>query len=342
MTSLTRKAVFVDLPNFYSRLLDCGLGTPRELRDYFLEWLDLDLLAKWLTGEPCPVWVFYSGRRIGPSAERIEDKYLEEYIKRITRLPGVTAYDVNIPGKQREAFIVTCDKCGTTAPGQWESEKGVDASLIVHLFDTADSWDEAVLLSGDADFTPAVRALRRRGKLISGAGFSSAAECLVREFYSFEDLANGVLRHDFAAYLLFGKGRLISKWMTDAVTAEEVKSNLAKVTFSCSWSSGNDSAPVYSDGQVLLIQQYDHVSLGSDGLVPQNSRLTLLAAFATRFPELATHSPMICVSPEARERVDRTLPTILREFSGNASGETGIIASCFVKNNEGEYKRQAS
>ena len=74
-----RKAVFIDLPNFYSRLLKSGLGEPRELRDYFLHWLDLDLVSKWLTGELCPTWVFYSGRRFGPSSERIENQILEAY-----------------------------------------------------------------------------------------------------------------------------------------------------------------------------------------------------------------------------------------------------------------------
>ena len=81
---------------------------------------------------------------------RIEGDHLSAYIKRISRLNSVTPYDVNIPGEQREPFMTKCD-CGKTVTGQWESEKGVDASLITHLFDTADSWDEAVLISGDVD-----------------------------------------------------------------------------------------------------------------------------------------------------------------------------------------------
>jgi uncharacterized LabA/DUF88 family protein len=183
-------------------------------------------------GEFCPTWVFYSGRRLGPSSERIENQYLDGYIKRISRLSGVTPYDVNIPGDQREPFTAKCE-CGKTVTGQWESEKGVDASLITHLFDTADAWDEAALLSGDADFTPAVHALRRRGKIISGAGFAGASECLVREFYTFHDLSSEILRSDFAAYLLFGEGQLITRWLTDDVVPKEVKDNATTITLKC-------------------------------------------------------------------------------------------------------------
>jgi uncharacterized LabA/DUF88 family protein len=157
---------------------------------------------------------------------------LDGYIKRISRLSGVTPYDVNIPGDQREPFTAKCE-CGKTVTGQWESEKGVDASLITHLFDTADAWDEAALLSGDADFTPAVHALRRRGKIISGAGFAGASECLVREFYTFHDLSSEILRSDFAAYLLFGEGQLITRWLTDDVVPKEVKDNATTITLKC-------------------------------------------------------------------------------------------------------------
>lgn len=58
-----RKAVFIDLPNFYSRLLKSGLGEARELRDYFLHWLDLDLVSKWLMGRVLP----YLGLLFRPS-----------------------------------------------------------------------------------------------------------------------------------------------------------------------------------------------------------------------------------------------------------------------------------
>src|ERR1043166_8056805 len=124
-------AVFVDLTNFYSRLVESGIAPPRELRDYFLSWLDLDLLAATLAEDGAPTWVFYSGRRLGSKSERVQNEYLEKYVARINLLPGVTAFDVNIPGEQREAAFAECEKCKSRVPIQWESEKGIDASLIV-------------------------------------------------------------------------------------------------------------------------------------------------------------------------------------------------------------------
>jgi hypothetical protein len=336
-----RKAVFVDLPNFYSRLLKSGLGEPRELRDYFLHWLDLDLVSKWLAGEFCPTWVFYSGRRFGPSSERIEGQHLDEYIKRISRLTSVTPYDVNIPGDQREAFMVKCE-CGKTIPGQWESEKGVDASLIVHLFDTADSWDEAVLLSGDADFAPAVRALRRQGKIVSGAGFANVSECLVRELYGFQDLSSEILRSDLAAYLLFGKGQLITRWMKDDIVPQEAVDAATNIKFTCEWESEEraESSALYSGGQRFLIEQYAKIVFGSQGMAKRNSRMSLLEDFRRRFPELTHDLSILLVNPLVWERVARILPGFLRAFSGASSGSVGHLETIFMKHADGGFVRK--
>jgi len=51
-------ALFVDLSNFYSHLLESAIDDPRGLRDYFLYCCDFDRLAEKLTGEPTSVWIF--------------------------------------------------------------------------------------------------------------------------------------------------------------------------------------------------------------------------------------------------------------------------------------------
>ncbi len=68
--AMTTQALFVDLPNFCSHLLDSDIEDPRLLRDYFLYWLDFDRLAEKLTGQFSSVWVFHSGRRFGPRSNR--------------------------------------------------------------------------------------------------------------------------------------------------------------------------------------------------------------------------------------------------------------------------------
>src|SRR5262249_13930667 len=96
---------------------------------------------------------------------------------------------------------------------EWTSEKGVDASLIVHLFDTMDSWDVAHLLSGDADFIPAVASRRRRGKIVVGAGFPGASSALIRECYSYINLVDIFVREDVALYALFNANGVLAQWL---------------------------------------------------------------------------------------------------------------------------------
>ena len=217
-----RCALFVDLPNFYSHLLESGIDDQRVLRDYFLYYCDFDRLAQHLTEEATPVWVFHSNQRFGPKSNRIQDEYLSNYINRINRLRGVTAWNVDIPNEQREPVSYHCEECNREVKGQWKSEKGIDTSLTVHLFDTMDSWDVAYLLSGDADFVPCVASLRRRGKLVTGVGFKNASSALVRECYDYVDLGAEFIREDVAAYNLFKKDDgVISHWLQAPVVHDD-------------------------------------------------------------------------------------------------------------------------
>lgn len=224
-------AFFIDLPNFYSRLLKSGIENPRVLRDYFLEWLDFDLLAHSLVDDFTGIWVFYSGERIGPSSERISGEIFLTYIRRINTLQGVTARDVNIRGEQREGITYKCENCEYEGKSEFVSEKGVDSSLTVHLFDTIDSWDVAYLLSGDADFVPVVASLRRRGKIVVGAGFSDASEALVRECYDYVNLSEEFLYDDVLAFKLFRREGLVYQWLTMDVNHSPEFTEPAKLTF---------------------------------------------------------------------------------------------------------------
>jgi hypothetical protein len=80
-----------------------------------------------------------------------------------------------------------------------------------------DSWDIAYLVSGDADYVPAVASLRRRGKIVNGVGFSrGCAPALVRECYDYVDLCS-ILLDDIAAYTIFKEDGVAQKWLTDEV-----------------------------------------------------------------------------------------------------------------------------
>jgi uncharacterized LabA/DUF88 family protein len=269
---MTRTALFIDLANFYSHLLKSGLEKPRFIRDYFLHWLDLDLLAKALTNSFIGIWVFYSSARIGPSNQRIEGKYLIEYIDRINALEGVTARDVNIPGRQRESY--RCEKCGHDV--KQKSEKGIDASLTVHMIETMDSWDVAYLLSGDADFVPVTAFLRRKGKTVIGAGFSSASSALTRECYQYVDVSEIFLSKDIIAYTILKPEGIAESWLTDevlykkhALFKSDPPSALATVTVGHRWNETRGLSCIWLD---------------VSGFLDLSSRHQQIAEFQTKFP----------------------------------------------------------
>lgn len=229
-----KTALFVDLTNFYSQLIKSKLDSPQNLRSYFTEWFDFSVLSSMLTNEATDVWVFYSGEKLGNKDSRIDKQYMKDLIKRLNKQKGVTCYDVNIPGEQREPHTSKCQHCNKETDIFWKSEKGIDSSLIVHLFDTMDSWDKAYLLSGDADFVPAVSSLRRRGKVVNGAGFTAnASSALIRECFDYVNLED-FFSQDLDNKTLFGENGLISKFFIESIPTSLVKlgnsSNMAYET----------------------------------------------------------------------------------------------------------------
>jgi uncharacterized LabA/DUF88 family protein len=318
-------ALFVDLPNFYSWLLRSGIEEPRTLRDYFLHWLDFDRLAEKLSGEFGNVWVFHSGRRFGPRDNRIQDEHLTRYIERINRLRGVTARDVDIPGTQREPVKYQCENCGHNGTGQWESEKGIDTSVIVQLFDTMDAWNTAYLLSGDADFVPAVAALRRRGRKVIGAGFAEPSPALVRECYEYVDLSRLFFREDVAAYQLFKPSGIAEKWLTDLIESQGGSTSVIKMAFKWQLHNTLQKSPdihLMSTEDMTNGEPSYHVQLFANGPVNPDSRYQLIEIARQRFPDLVRQIDRernVCeliVSPLAWNGVIRRLSTLVSTIGG--------------------------
>jgi uncharacterized LabA/DUF88 family protein len=217
---MTRNALFVDLSNFYTQIIKHQENDSENWRSYFTEWFDFSLLSKRITGNFSDVWVFHSDK-LGPKEAKITDKHLNELVSKFNNQKGVTVRNVNIKGEQREHFKVACEKCGHQTEADWKSEKGVDSSLIVHLFDTMDSWDVAYLLSGDADYVPAVSSLRRQGKIVKGAGFPKrTSSALIRECFEYVDLFNEFIADDFFIYRFCKKNGILWNYVNDVFPKE--------------------------------------------------------------------------------------------------------------------------
>lgn len=77
-------------------------------------------------------------------------------------------------------------------------EKGVDTSIAIELFHYAldNVYDTAVLISGDADFVPAIEYIQRRGNRIVHAGFRNQSFEVKKACWShidFEDVMSDLL-----------------------------------------------------------------------------------------------------------------------------------------------------
>lgn len=231
--------VLIDLSNFFNGLVAESSVDPGLTKTYFMDWLDLELLASAINPDPSVsigTWIFYSNRAMGRGPARLSPKELAQFAKRHNRISGMSAIDVGIPGEQGESFKFACSKCGTENDTQTQSEKGIDSSLITHLFDTMDHWRTATIVSQDADYVPTVRALRKRGKLLYGAGFiNRAAEPLITECFAYKDIMREYIKADMSLFLLFKKGGRLSQYIKTACGVNGVSPSSRISTVSWPW-----------------------------------------------------------------------------------------------------------
>lgn len=94
------------------------------------------------------------------------------------------------------------------------AEKGIDTSIVVHLYETLNRWDTAVLFTNDSDFVPVVWALRKQGKRVfCSAPISEAKTPLVQasqHFFAWDEL---FLMTDFQLYKMLHSTSDVSRFL---------------------------------------------------------------------------------------------------------------------------------
>lgn len=110
------------------------------------------------------------------------------------------SYDVKIRARRPQRLRVHCRSCGADleacsscgAPLAHSPEKGVDAALVTDLLSLAwqRAYDVAVLVSGDADYVPAVEYVQSQGLKVINAAWSSKGHQLRQECWASFDLDN--------------------------------------------------------------------------------------------------------------------------------------------------------
>ena len=163
-----RVAIFFDGKNYYSALQQYA---PQLEVDY-------DKLAVWLsrkvggTGGSFVGAYYYTGYYAGPEAASASaGQRFHHFLRGLELRPG---YFV-----RREPRVRRHTKCKLCRKSyQYSAEKRVDTRLVADMIHYAavDSYDAAVLLSGDQDFVPAVEAVNALGKRVY-VPFGLGTEC---------------------------------------------------------------------------------------------------------------------------------------------------------------------
>jgi hypothetical protein len=187
-------------------------ATPEVQRAYFTNWFDIDRLVAATLGaslrldplKDLGVLIVHSHRGVGApgTVYSVDDpKVAELFWARQGGAPGASTLLVNIKGTEG---------------------KGVTTEMVVYLFETLAQWDNAVIVSRDAEFVPAVWSLRRKGKRIfCAAPETELGSPLVQACHSFLPLDEDFIRADRALFEFLQPSGGLEQWLaSDVVRAQ--------------------------------------------------------------------------------------------------------------------------
>lgn len=218
-------------------------------RQYLHEWFDIDRLVQaTLVCDP----VGFAG--LGAQQGRIGTSDLGIVCVRSRKaIGGETQKEREAPdvgwrvkGEEVDAFWARQGSNPVTSamlvdvPG--EKEVGVDMAMAVHLFETAESWNSAVLFTNDDDFVPAIWALRRRGKRVHSASRTTdRRRPIVQAAQHFFPWSEAFLRADRALFDLLQPGGPLDDWYSnDTVKARAPRVSLVNDTMNIESRHGLD------------------------------------------------------------------------------------------------------
>jgi uncharacterized LabA/DUF88 family protein len=187
-----RIALFFDGKNFSSGWRDKTGSRP----------IDLHTLALWIVsqvGGSDSRFVgahYYTGVETGPAAETEAQKNLATFLSKVELLPGFF-----VRRFERKAKRIRCRHCNTE--NVFTQEKEVDTSMVADMLRLAavDAFDALVLISGDADLTPAVEGVESLGKQVYVAswGGSGLSKRIRKAAFDHIDLMEGIESAAFQA-----------------------------------------------------------------------------------------------------------------------------------------------
>jgi uncharacterized LabA/DUF88 family protein len=185
-------------------------------RYYVASWLGLDRIARRTAPDvnkaTLGTVIVHSSRALGGGKLRLKQAETRDFWARQGAAVGTSCLQVDIPNDQQETYPFECKGCAAENEATTTSEKGIDVSMVVYLFESMDRWNSVVLFTRDVDFVPAVWALRRRGKSVFVAGEpSDARTALGRASQSFYQLNFEWLEQDRLACEILRPGGALDR-----------------------------------------------------------------------------------------------------------------------------------
>lgn len=159
-SSEKRAAVFIDGNNSYFGLRKlCG-------KDKSLKNFDFQSFANFLAGEGKVVGIYYYNAQLDREFNPKKFQSQREFFSELRKIPNFNLVlckllKRNITGTNKHYYIIKED----------------DINMAVDMVDGSadDTFDTAVLVSGDGDFVPAVRSVKRRNKRVENVYFDGSS-----------------------------------------------------------------------------------------------------------------------------------------------------------------------
>lgn len=189
-----RVIVYVDGFNLYFGMMDAGLDN--------CKWLNIDKLVRsYLTPNQELIAIKYFTSRINNNPQKQK--------RQITYLEAIETTGIKIIYGLYKAKYIECDNCGHN----WNiaNEKMTDVNIATHLLIDAfeDNYDTAILVSGDSDLVPPIKAVHQKFPVKTVSVFFPPKR------------HNNTVAGSAKGSLVIGKKRLVDSQLKDTIVKED-------------------------------------------------------------------------------------------------------------------------
>ena len=184
--TMRRVAVFIDGNNFYFGLRKL-FGKKKSLKNF-----DFEKFAQFLAGEDKVVAIYYYNALLDKEQNLEKYESQEEFFGKLKQIPKFNLVlckllKRNIVGTNKFYYIIKED----------------DINMAVDMVENAcdNNFDVSILVSGDGDFVPAVRSVKKKGKIVKNIYFKNSSSRNLKNFCdeSFE-LTKDILNNFFEIF----------------------------------------------------------------------------------------------------------------------------------------------